>query len=167
MSPTLPRIVVMGPSGSGKSAVGAALAVDLGVHFVDADDLHPAANVEKMSAGHPLTDEDRWPWLDVVGETMADSTGIVMACSALTRAYRERILAMAPDAIFVELVVNRDELQRRMTARSHFMPPALLNSQLATLEPLEADEPGFQIENVGGIIDVASRAYDRVIALES
>ena len=154
----LPRIVVMGPSGSGKSSVGAALAVDLGVAFVDADDLHPEANVAKMSAGRPLTDEDRWPWLDVVGQTMSEAPGIVMACSALTRAYRERILTACPDVRFVELVVRRGELEHRMATRAHFMPPSLLTSQLSTLEHLEEDEPGFRIDNVGGILDVAARA---------
>lgn len=153
-----PRIVVMGPSGSGKTAVGAALAVDFGVDFVDADDLHPAANVAKMQSGVPLDDDDRMPWLDVVGARLAAEPGLVVACSALARRYRERILSAAPDVRFVELRVSRDELDRRMRSRQHFMPPALLESQLRTLEHLSADEPGVAVENVGGVIEVARRA---------
>ena len=101
------RIIVMGPSGSGKTAVGAALAVDLAVEFVDADDLHPAANVAKMAAGHPLDDADRAPWLDIVGRTLAELPGGgVIACSALQRRYPDRLRAAAPDAVFVELSVD-------------------------------------------------------------
>jgi len=153
------RVVVMGPSGAGKTAVGAALAVDLAVVFVDADDLHPAANVAKMASGHPLDDADRWPWLDVVGETLADLPGGgVIACSALARRYRDRIRAAAPDAVFVELSVDRDELARRMTTREHFMPTVLLDSQLAAWEPLAPDEPGVSVVNTGSVIEVAARA---------
>lgn len=153
-----PLIVVMGPSGSGKTAVGSALAVDFAVDFVDADDLHPAANVAKMEAGIPLDDDDRMPWLDVVGAQLAASNGLVVACSALARRYRDRIRRAAPEVRFVELLVSRDELDRRMRSRQHFMPPALLQSQLATLEHLDADEPGVAVENVGGILAVAARA---------
>jgi len=153
------RIVVMGPSGSGKTAVGAALAVDLAAPFVDADDLHPAANVAKMASGHALDDVDRGPWLDVVGQTLADLPGGgVVACSALARRYRDRIRAAAPDAVFVELSVDRDELARRMSMREHFMPASLLDSQLAAWEPLAPDEPGISVRNSGSVIDVAARA---------
>jgi len=158
MSHRAPRIVVMGPSGSGKTAVGAALAVDLGVDFVDADDLHPAHNVAKMESGVPLDDDDRLPWLDIVGSRLADSPGLVIACSALARRYRDRIRAAAPDARFVELVVSREELDRRMRSRQHFMPVTLLESQLATLEHLSADEDGVAVDNVGGILEVAGQA---------
>lgn len=153
-----PRIVVMGPSGSGKTAVGAALAVDFGVGFVDADDLHPAANVAKMASGSPLDDNDRWPWLDLVGAELTRNAGLVVACSALARRYRERIVAAEPSTIFVELLVSRDELDRRMRSRQHFMPPALLDSQLTTLQHLEPDEPGVRVENVQGVIQTAGRA---------
>jgi gluconokinase len=156
--PSSPRLVVMGPSGSGKTAVGAALAVDLGVDFVDADDLHPQTNVQKMERGEPLDDADRAPWLDIVGQTLADAPGMVVACSALARRYRERIRSAAPDVRFVELVVSPEELDRRMRSRQHFMPPTLLASQLATLEHLGDDEPGVAVENVGRILDVARRA---------
>ncbi|NEM90721.1 gluconokinase [Galbitalea soli] len=141
-------IVVMGVSGSGKSTVGAALASRLRVPFVDADDLHPAANVAKMAAGHPLTDEDRWPWLDRVAATLAGgaSTGMVVACSALRRVYRERISAGAPGVRFVELEGSRALLEERMRGRhDHFMPTSLLDSQLATLESLAVDEPGIVV----------------------
>ena len=141
-----PLIVVMGVSGSGKSTVGALVAEEFGVPFADADDLHPETNVEKMAAGTPLTDDDRWPWLALVGDALAAATdtGLVVACSALRRIYREAILQRAPGTRFVLLDATRETLTARLSARAgHFMPPALLDSQLATLEPLEADEPGI------------------------
>ena len=144
----MPVLVVMGVSGSGKSTVGAALALELGVPFVDADGLHPAANVAKMAAGIPLTDDDRWPWLKLVGETLAgaDDTGMVVACSALKRVYREAIVAEAPSVRFVFLNASRELLEARVANRpGHFMPASLLDSQLATLEPLAADEPGITV----------------------
>ena len=159
-----PRIVVMGPSGAGKSVVGAALATRLadrfpGVVFIDSDDLHPAANVAKMRAGIPLDDADRRPWLTLVGEALAaDGAGRVIACSALRRAYRDAIRAACHDAVFVELVVPADELGDRVGDRpGHFMPAALLASQLDTLEPLENDERGIRIENTGPVSDVVTR----------
>lgn len=138
----------MGVSGSGKTSVGELLAAELGVRFEDADDLHPAANVAKMAAGDPLNDEDRWPWLAKVGAelTSAESVGIVMACSALKRKYRGAILASEPAAQFVFLHGSKQLLADRMAHRSgHYMPASLLDSQLATLEPLEVDEPGFTV----------------------
>lgn len=153
------HIVVMGPSGSGKSVVGSALAASLAVPFVDADDLHPTTNIAKMSEGTPLDDGDRMPWLDVVAARISGShEGVVVACSALARRYRERILIGAPQVRFVQLSVAAHELDRRMTARTHFMPPALLASQLATLEHLGADEPGAVVENSGALDDVVARA---------
>lgn len=146
------RIVVIGPSASGKSAVGEGLAARLGMPFADADALHPPANLSKMASGTPLTDDDRMPWLDVVAHTLRDArTGIVVACSALTRRYRERLLAGCPDVRFVELRVPHAELERRMRAREHFMPVTLLSSQLELWEPLESDEPGVSVENADGI----------------
>ena len=167
---TPPRVVVMGPSGAGKSVIGAALAAALaehspGIDFVDADDLHPAANVEKMRSGVPLDDDDRWPWLRLVGEApAAGDGGRVVACSALRRSYRDAIRAACPDAVFVELVVPADDLGERVGERpGHFMPAALLASQLEALEPLADDEPGMRVENVGPVDDVVSRA---IAALE-
>lgn len=143
-----PLIVVMGVSGSGKTTVGELLAADLGVPFADADDMHPESNVRKMSAGHPLTDEDRWPWLRRVGTELRDveNSGLVVACSALKRAYRDTILAEEPRTLFVFLDGSRRLLEERLSRRSdHFMPSSLLDSQLATLERLEADERGITV----------------------
>ncbi|MCU4672366.1 gluconokinase [Microbacterium fluvii] len=155
----------MGPSGSGKSAVGAALANRSGLRFIDADDLHPPENVAKMTAGVPLDDDDRMPWLDLVGAALAAHDDVVVACSALARRYRERILAVAHEAIFVELDVERAELERRMRARDHFMPPALLDSQLAVWEHLAADEPGVRVavawRDVDGVAAAAQAALDQ------
>ncbi|MGV8885425.1 MAG: gluconokinase [Microbacteriaceae bacterium] len=158
-----PLIVVMGVSGSGKSTVGALVATELGLPFIDADDLHPASNVAKMASGTPLTDEDRWPWLTLVGDALAhaSSTGLIVACSALRRVYREAILARAPHTMFVQLDASREILLHRLAERSgHFMPAALLDSQLATLEPLAADEPGV-------IVDVAATPAAIVAAITS
>jgi carbohydrate kinase (thermoresistant glucokinase family) len=143
-----PLIVVMGVSGSGKSTVGALLADRLHVPFLDADDLHPITNVDKMTAGVPLTDEDRWPWLEKVGEAMASAsgTGIVVACSALKRSYRDAIRSEAPEAYFVYLDGSRELLASRLGSREgHFMPATLLDSQLDALEPLGDGEPGIVI----------------------
>lgn len=163
----LPPIVVMGVSGSGKSTVGADLAKRVGGVFLDADDLHPKANVEKMSRGIPLTDEDRAPWLDTVGKAIRQRQGegrvVVMACSALKRKYRERIRAEMPSAFFVLLVGTREELERRLQARhGHFMPPSLLDSQLDTLEPLGSNEHGATVNIHGSKEQVVDRALDAV-----
>ena len=136
----------MGPSGSGKSTVGAALATRLGARFIDADDLHPPENVAKMAAGIALDDADRMPWLRRVGEVLGEGERIVVACSALRRVYRDTIRAQAPDTFFAELAPDRDELTRRVRdRRAHFMPPSLLESQLATWEPLQSDESGVRV----------------------
>lgn len=151
----------MGPSGSGKSAVGSALAARLGLAFIDADDLHPAGNVAKMAAGTPLDDADRMPWLDVVAAALAEAPGgAVVACSALARRYRERILAGAPDAVFVELRVSERELEHRMETRRHFMPSSLLTSQLQTLEHLEPGEPGFVVAGELPIAEVVETVVE-------
>jgi carbohydrate kinase (thermoresistant glucokinase family) len=132
-------VVVMGVSGSGKSTTGAALARTLGWPFVEGDDLHPPENVAKMAAGVPLTDTDRWPWLDrIVAELRALSqthAHIVLACSALKASYRER-LARAGDVRFVHLHGDRETIAARLAVRQHrYMPATLLDSQFATLEP--------------------------------
>ncbi len=151
------RVVVMGVSGSGKSTIGARLADELAAPFVDADDLHPESNVRKMRDGIPLTDEDRWPWLEAVGGALEASPRIAVACSALRRVYRDRLRAHAPDTVFVHLEVSAAETVDRMRAREgHFMPPALLDSQMRTLEPLEVDEVGVTIP--------AGKSIDEVVA---
>ena len=143
----------MGVSGSGKSTVGAALAGRLGVEFHDADEFHPTANVAKMSAGIPLTDEDRWPWLDAIGSALAaagrQGRAIVVGCSALKRSYRDRLRAGAGrPLVFVYLANSRATLARRMqTRKGHFMPASLLDSQLATLEPPTPDEGVITVSN--------------------
>lgn len=148
MTGRTPLVCVMGVSAAGKSTVGAALADAIGVPFADADALHSEANRAKMAAGTPLTDDDRWPWLDAVGGRFHESAdqGLVMACSALRRIYRDRIRAVAPDVLFVHLHGSKDLLSQRAGARTdHFMPASLLDSQLATLENLESDEAGMTV----------------------
>lgn len=143
-----PLVVVMGVSGSGKSTVGALLAESLGVPFIDADDLHPRSNVDKMAAGMPLNDDDRWPWLELVGRSLAEraSSGAVVACSALRVSYRDAIRRKAPSTRFVLLEGSRDILAGRLAQRvDHFMPPNLLDSQLDALEPFGASERGVVI----------------------
>jgi carbohydrate kinase (thermoresistant glucokinase family) len=158
------RMVVMGVSGCGKSSVGEEIARLTAAHFVDGDDLHPAANKAKMGAGIPLDDEDRWPWLDKVGATLAAPEGAIVACSALKKVYRDRIRAVAPDTIFVHLDGSRDLLWERMSARqNHFMPVSLLDSQLAILEPLGVDEKGVTLsitESVPRLARLAIEAAD-------
>jgi gluconokinase len=136
----------MGVSGSGKSTLGAVLAQALDCPFLDGDDFHDTAAIAKMRAGEPLTDDDRWPWLDrlgrAIGETLASDTRTVAACSALRRSYRDRLrAAIAAPTRFVLLEASPDELQRRLDRRAdHYMPASLLGSQLATLEHPGVDE---------------------------
>lgn len=137
---TLPadlRIVIMGVSGCGKSSLGEGLAERLGIPYRDGDDLHPPANVEKMRAGIPLTDDDRSPWLDRVAATLRDAAPIIVGCSALRRAYRDRLRAGAGGPLrFIHLTGDRDLIAGRMSGRTgHYMPPSLLDSQFAALEP--------------------------------
>lgn len=142
-------IVVMGVSGSGKSTVGAALAQRLRVPFADADDFHPPANIAKMSAGKPLDDADRYPWLEAIGAWLAQrrASGGVMSCSALKRKYRDQLRAHCPGTEFVHLSGSREVIARRQASRpGHFMPASLLDSQFATLEPLGDDERGVTID---------------------
>lgn len=146
--PALPTIVVMGVSGSGKSHVGVVLARACGVDFVEGDELHPAANIEKMSAGIPLDDADRQPWLAAVAAAIAAhrGKGVVVACSALRRAYRDVLRQADPALRLLYLRVPRNELARRLRARRHFMPASLLDSQLATLEEPATDERAIVLE---------------------
>lgn len=165
-----PLVVVMGVAGSGKSTIGAALADRLRLPFRDADDLHPPVNVEKMSRGVALTDADRAPWLAAVGEEIARHRvpGLVIACSALKVAYRDALRAHAPEVFFVHLETSKRVLAQRMVMRSeHFMPLALLDSQLDTLEPLAPGEGGLTIDagrRVDTIIGRVERSLRRMPA---
>ena len=148
-------LVVMGVCGCGKTTVGEALAKHLGWPFVEGDALHPEANRAKMSAGQALDDDDRWPWLDRIAETMArhhqdvdhGGGGLVVACSALARRYRERLARSGAPLLFLHLAGSPDLLAARMAERrDHFMPPSLLASQLETLEPPGEDEPAIRLD---------------------
>ncbi|ASU83185.1 gluconate kinase [Nocardiopsis gilva YIM 90087] len=145
------HFVVMGVSGSGKSTVALRAAERLGLPLAEADRFHPAANIAKMSAGAPLTDEDRRPWLASLAEWIAEherrGEPTLVACSALKRAYRDILRTGAPDIRFLHLHGPRSLLAQRLAERSdHFMPPALLDSQLEALEPLERDEQGVTLD---------------------
>lgn len=157
-----PIVVVMGVSTVGKSSVGKALAQTLGVPFLDGDDMHPQANIAKMTRGGELTDEDRAPWLARVALNLArvgSDGGVVIACSALRHRYRDRLREGAPTVRFVHLTGSEELLAERAAARSgHFMPPALLASQLRTLEPLDPDERGVRISVNKAVSDVCMDA---------
>ncbi|BBZ04548.1 gluconokinase [Mycolicibacterium chitae] len=151
-------IVVMGVSGSGKSVVGAALAQRLRVPFGDADDFHPEANIAKMSAGHPLDDDDRYPWLERIGQWLADhGDGGVVGCSALKRKYRDQLRSHHPETVFLHLTGSIELIGRRQASRpGHFMPASLLQSQFDTLENLGDDEQGIEIDvdqSIDSIVD--------------
>lgn len=146
-----PVLVIMGVSGCGKSTVSGMLAGILAWDLEEGDDLHPAANVAKMASGQALTDDDRWPWLDAVAQWIdahieSGAPGIV-TCSALKRVYRDRL--RRPGVAFVHLDGPREIIAQRLNRRiDHFMPGSLLDSQFATLEPLEPDENGMVV-NLG------------------
>lgn len=165
--PAAVHVVVMGVSGSGKSVVASAVAEVVGAAFIEGDDLHPPGNVAKMAAGRPLTDTDREPWLDRIAARIADAhargRSTVTACSALRRAYRDRLrAAVPPDRMrFILLDVDEATVRDRMAHREHFMPSSLLASQFAILESLEADEPGAVIDGRRPRIDVVVAAVSR------
>jgi gluconokinase len=144
-----PLYVVMGVTGSGKSTVGVALAARLDVPFGDADDFHSAENIAKMSAGVPLDDDDRLPWLQAIGTWLAAhaQTGAVASCSALKRSYRDVLRAAAPTVRFVHLHGDKEAVRRRVGNREgHFMPESLVESQYAALEDLLPDENGVVLD---------------------
>lgn len=159
-------IVVMGVCGCGKSTVGIELAKRLGMPFIDADDLHPAANIAKMSQSVPLNDDDRWPWLDIVGKELAakvaESGGAVAACSALRLAYRDRITTAAEQPVlFVHLAGSYELISERLNARGgHFMPPALLKSQFETLETPNESELAIEIDIALGVDQLVGQVID-------
>ncbi|MFF4593217.1 gluconokinase [Amycolatopsis sp. CA-161197] len=157
-------IVVMGVSGSGKTTVGEALAERLGVEYAEADSFHSKANIEKMSAGHALTDADREPWLQAIAHWIAEhqESGGVVSSSALKRRYRDELRA-GGNVWFLHLHGDRDVLAERMqTRKGHFMPVSLLDSQLADLEPLQPDEPGLVLEiteSPAALVEAAIHAF--------
>ncbi len=157
----------MGVSGVGKSVVAQALAESTGWSLVEGDDFHSAANVEKMRSGHPLDDDDRWPWLqsiaDWIGEQERASRSSVVTCSALKRRYRDLLRDGHPSVRFCQLDAAPATLQARMKARpDHFMPPSLLKSQLRTLEPLEPDEPGGRVSAESDLHTVLRRVLHAI-----
>ncbi len=165
-----PLVVVMGVSGSGKTTIGTLVAHELGVEFIDGDSLHPIENVQKMASGTPLNDDDRWPWLEIVGQRLHEhgqqQQGLVIACSALKRVYRERIRSQAPGALFLHLDGSLEVLTGRLEGRSgHFMPPTLLQSQLDTLEPLEVEEGGYKLNIDQPVEDMVNEAVSKLHAI--
>jgi gluconokinase len=161
-------VVVMGVAGTGKTTVGPLLAARLGVPYAEGDDFHPQANIDKMSAGTPLTDEDRLPWLDAIGDWAQRRAGLggVVSCSALKRSYRDRLRAAAPGIVFVHLSGDRALIEERMSRRTgHFMPTTLLDSQFATLQPLQEDEPGVVVDVAGSPEEITSRAAQALAGL--
>ena len=158
-------VVVMGVSGSGKTTVAQGVAEAMRWPFAEGDAFHPQANVDKMHAGIPLTDEDRWPWLRLVGDWLSEQEAAgrsaVVTCSALRRAYRDLLREGRPAVRFLHVTVPAETIAGRLEHRAgHYMPPSLLPSQLATLEPLEPDEPGVQVPGGGSEAEVLARALD-------
>ena len=160
------HIVVMGVSATGKTSVGVGIAEELDCEFIEGDDLHPSANIAKMTAGVPLTDEDRWPWLQAIAELVAvkdlEGTSTVVTCSALKRSYRAVLRDAAP-TFFVHLDAPFEVLEQRMQHRSkHFMPTTLLKSQFDTLEPLGEDEAGAVIDVTPPLDEVIEESVNAV-----
>lgn len=153
----------MGVSGVGKSTVGRLLAERSGVPYSDGDDHHPAANVAKMTAGCALADDDRRPWLELIGAWLAehDASGGVISCSALRRAHRDVLVRHAQRLVFLHLAGERALIRSRMAQREHFMPPALLDSQESILEPLQPDECGVMIEITSSPEEIVEEFLER------
>lgn len=164
-----PVLVLMGVSGSGKSTVGGMLAGAMGWDLQEGDDLHPQANIDKMATGHPLNDEDRWPWLDKIAvwiksHTDAGQPGIV-TCSALKRSYRD--VLRGEHVVFVHLAGSRDQIGQRLTARlDHYMPASLLDSQISTLEAVDPDEQAIVVDVGGSPAKIAEEILRRVETFE-
>jgi gluconokinase len=164
MTAQLPPLVVMGVTGCGKSTIGSLLGERLGIPFFDGDDFHPPANKTKMAGGIPLDDDDRAPWLAEIGAALAspsDGGGSrIIACSALKRRYRDVLRSFAPDVVFIHLSGGAATISGRLSGRAHeYMPSSLLASQLATLEPLAADEAHI----VADILDDPAPLVDGIL----
>jgi gluconokinase len=156
-------VVVMGVSGSGKTTLARGIAQRMGWDFLEGDDLHPPGNVDKMAAGTPLTDDDRWPWLEAIGAWIDDrvetGTSAAVTCSALRRTYRDLLRTGRPGVRFCHVTGDAGLIAERVGhRRGHYMPPSLLPSQLATLEPLAADEPGITVSGAGSADEVLAEA---------
>ncbi|HVV92277.1 MAG TPA: gluconokinase [Hyphomicrobiales bacterium] len=163
-------LVVMGVSGSGKSTIAALLAARLGWEYADGDWFHPQANIDKMHAGHPLTDDDRWPWLRAIAawidETRGNGGHAVIACSALKRAYRDILIGPRTDVGLVYLKGGHELIAKRLSLRNgHFMPPALLDSQFAALEEPGADEHPITVTIAGRPQDIVADILHRLAAV--
>jgi gluconokinase len=160
-------LVIMGVSGAGKSTVGKLIADRLGLPFRDADAFHPPENIAKMSSGQPLADADRWPWLDAIGAYLARhrAAGAVVTCSALKRAYRDRLREAAPGLRFLHLQGEQTLIAARQAAREgHFMPPSLVASQFATLEPPAPEERVIALDVAASpetLAELATAALER------
>jgi gluconokinase len=160
-------IVVMGVAGCGKSAVGAALAKVLGANFIEGDRLHPPENVARMASGTPLTDDDRKAWLDTIGRDVAASAkaghAAVAACSALKRAYRDRLRSFHDGMVFLYLDIDRQTARDRVAGRKgHFMPASLVDSQFAILEQPEPDEPAISLDGTLPVDELVRQAAARL-----
>jgi gluconokinase len=167
-TPSTTTIVVMGVSGSGKSTVAATLVDRLGWEFAEGDDFHPPENVEKMRTGQPLDDDDRWPWLRRLAAWIGDheraGRNVVVTCSALKRTYRDLLCDGHPSVWFAHVTADPELIRERIEHRTgHYMPASLLDSQLATLEPLDDDEPGARVSGAGSppsVVDELLAALD-------
>ncbi|MGC5053124.1 gluconokinase [Micromonospora sp. DT48] len=161
------HVVVMGVSGAGKTTVARGVAALTGLTFAEADEFHSADNVARMRAGVPLDDAARWPWLRSLADWMAarhrEGVSTVLACSALRRAYRDVLRQGPPEVDFVHLAGPTEVIRERLTLRSgHYMPPSLLDSQTATLEPLHPDEQGFVLDLRGTTDELVTAAVVRL-----
>jgi carbohydrate kinase (thermoresistant glucokinase family) len=156
----------MGVAGVGKSTVARRLADDLGLEFAEGDDFHPQSNIDKMSAGHALNDEDRWPWLEELAEWTAErrerGQSTVLTCSALRRVYRDVLRRPDPGTFFVHLHGSQELLRGRMQDRNHFMSATLLPSQFETLEQLDQDEAGVVVDIVASVDEVVAQVEARL-----
>ncbi|MDQ3484962.1 MAG: gluconokinase [Actinomycetota bacterium] len=159
---TTRHLVVMGVAGVGKSTIAQALAAELHLQVAEGDDFHPRSNVEKMSSGEALTDEDRWPWLEKLAdwtrERRTAGVSTVVTCSALRKVYRDVLRGADPDTFYVYLYGDEELLLERMKSREHFMPGSLLRSQFETLEPLASDEAGVAVDVARDVEEVVEQA---------
>lgn len=161
------HLVFMGVSGTGKTTIGRRVAEVLDVPFAEGDTFHPRANVDKMTSGHPLTDTDRWPWLELLADwtagLRASGQSTAMACSALRRSYRDVLRRPAPETFFVHLTGYPGLLLERLESRGgHFMPSSLLESQLDTLQPLQDDELGMRVDVAAPVEACVTTVLDRI-----